>query len=131
MIQTPFVAAAMAAAAVVGAAGLASADPVSQPVPNMSHNAALGQPCSTPNGRYIYGYDAGGRVLACGRAGRPGVWVDAGTLVGVRQIGGKQCVEEIHALAPNGSGAFAAQSPDGVPLICSYPTDTWEIMPTH
>ncbi|MGB6209620.1 hypothetical protein [Mycobacterium sp.] len=131
MIDARSVATAAIAAAALGAADLASADPVSQPVPNMSHDAALGQSCATPTGRYIFGYDSAGKVLACGRPGQPHVWVDAGTLVGVRQIGGKQCVEEIHALAPDGSGGFTAQSPDGVPLICAYPTDTWEIMPTH
>jgi hypothetical protein len=86
------------------------------------------QPCNTVTGRFIFGYDASGKVLACGGSGRPGVWVDPGTLIGVRQIGSK-CVAEIHTLAPDNTGLFTAQSPDGVALFCAYPTDTWEPRP--
>jgi hypothetical protein len=112
----------------IGTASPAMADPASQPVPNMTNNAVLGQPCNTTTGRFIFGYDASGKVLACGGSGRPGIWVDPGTLIGVRQIGSK-CVAEIHTLAPDNTGLFTAQSPDGVALFCAYPTDTWEPRP--
>ena len=123
MIRARFVATAIAAAA-IGAAPLASADPADQPVPDMSNDAVLGQPCYT-SARYIFGYDASGDVLACGGIGHPGIWVEIGTLLGVRQIG-SPCVGEIHDNT-GGSGVRTAQSPDGVPLTCSYPTDTWEV----
>jgi hypothetical protein len=119
---------ATAATVAIGTASLAMADPASQPVPNMTDNAVLGQPCNTTTGRFIFGYDASGKVLACGGSGRPGIWVDPGTLIGVRQIGSK-CVAEIHTLAPDNTGLFTAQSPDGVALFCAYPTDTWEPRP--
>ena len=74
MIRARFVATAIAAAA-IGAAPLASADPADQPVPNMSNDAVLGQPCYT-SARYIFGYDASGDVLACGGIGHPGIGRD-------------------------------------------------------
>jgi hypothetical protein len=121
-MKAPFIGAAIAAAA-IGAAPLASADQV----PNMNNNAVLGQACATPTGRFVFGQDTSGTVLVCGAPGQPHVWVAAGNpLVGVRQIGDSGCVEEIHSLAT--SGAWA-QSPDGVALICAYPTDTWEVRP--
>jgi hypothetical protein len=117
-----FIAAAIATAA-ISAAALASADPV----PNMNNNAVQGQSCSTPTGRFVFGKDASGTVFVCGGPGHPHVWVAAGNpLVGVRQIGGSGCVAEIHSL---GAGGAWAQSPDGVALICAYPTDTWEARP--
>jgi hypothetical protein len=128
MIRALFVAAGIAAAT-VGAAPLASATPTDQPVPNMSNDAVLGEACYHTV-RYIFGYDASGNVLSCGGPGKPGIWVDAGTLIGVREIG-SDCVGEIHDLAPDGSGPFTAQSPEGVSLYCSYPTDTWEVRPTR
>ena len=119
-MKAPFIAAAIMAAA-IGAAPTAGADQV----PNMTTGAAEGQPCGTPTGRFIFGRDAGGAALICGGAGRPNVWVAAGyPVVGVRQIGGKGGVEEIHSRTA--SGAYA-QSPDGDALICAYPTDTWVI----
>ena len=124
-MKAPFVAVAIAAAA-ISAAPLASADPV----PGMNNNAVLGQSCYTPTGRYIFGQDASGNVLVCGGPGQPHSWVAAGTLVGVRQIGGSGCVEDIHSLAPAGNSGAYAQSPDGVALICSYSTDTWEVRPS-
>jgi hypothetical protein len=128
MNRAPLLAAAVAVA--VCWAPVATADPASQPVPNMANNAVLGQPCYSNTGRFIFGYDASGKVLACGGSGRPGVWVDPGVLVGVRQIGSK-CVAEIHTLAPDNNGLFTAQSPEGVALFCAYPTDSWEPRPNR
>jgi hypothetical protein len=64
---------AAAAAVAIGTApmAMAMADPASQPVPNMTNNAVPGQPCNTVTGRFIFGYDASGKVLACGGSGRP------------------------------------------------------------
>jgi hypothetical protein len=122
-MKAPFIAAAITAAA-ISAAPLASADQV----PNMTSGAAEGQSCSTPTGKFVFGRDAGGAALICGGPGQPNVWVAARyPVVGVRQIGGTGCVEEIHSRTA--SGAFA-QSPDGDALICAYPTDTWVIRPT-
>lgn len=116
------VAAAVAIAAGTVLATPATADPGSQPVPNMADNAVLGQPCYSNTGRYIFGWDANGKVLRC----RSGVWANAGTLLGVRQIGAK-CVAEVHTAFPDDTGGpVAAQSPDGVALFCAYPTDSWE-----
>jgi|GraSoiStandDraft_5_1057265.scaffolds.fasta_scaffold125879_2 hypothetical protein len=121
-MKAPFIAAAIIAAA-ISAAPPASADEV----PNMTSGAAEGQPCGTPTGKFIFGRDAGGAALICGETGRPHVWVAAGyPLVGIRQIGGKGCVEEIHSRTA--SGAYA-QSPNGDALMCAYPTDTWVIRP--
>jgi hypothetical protein len=129
MIDGRVIAAAIATVA-IGAAPLAAADPTSQPVPNMKDTAELGKFCSSNTGRYIFGTDAGGRILVCGGPGHPGVWAETGTVVGVRQIGSK-CVAEIHKLAPDNNGSFVAQSPDGVALTCSYPTDSWEPRPHY
>ena len=121
-MKAPFVAAAIMAAA-ISAAPPASADEV----PNMTNGAAEGQPCGTPTGKFVFGRDAGGAALICGGTERPNVWVAAGyPLVGVRQIGDKGCVEEIHSRTA--SGAYA-QSPNGDALMCAYPTDTWVIRP--
>ena len=123
-MKAPFIAAGITAAA-ISAAPVASADPV----PRMNNNAVLGQPCSTPTGRYIFGQDASGTVFICGKPGQPHIWVAAGMLLGVRAIGASGCVEEIHSRGDAANTAYA-QSPDGVALICAYPTDTWEIRPT-
>jgi hypothetical protein len=121
-MKAPFIAAAITAAA-ISAAPHASADEV----PNMTNGVAEGQPCGTPTGKFIFGRDAGGAALICGGTGQPNVWVAAGyPVVGVRQVGGKGCVEEIHSRTA--SGAYA-QSPDGDALICAYPTDTWVVRP--
>ena len=123
-MKAPFAAAAIAAAA-ISAAPLASADPV----PNMDNNAVAGQSCNSPTGRYIFGQDASGSVLICGKSGQPHVWGAIGALVGVRQIGSPGCMEEFHKLGDPGGGVLA-QSPDGVALMCIYPTDSWEVRPS-
>lgn len=121
-MKAPFIAAAIAVAA-LGAAPLASADEV----PNMASGKSEGQPCGTPTGKFIFGRDAGGAAMICGGTGKSNVWVMAQfPVVGVRQIGGTGCVEEVHSRTA--SGAFA-QSPDGDALICAYPTDTWVVRP--
>jgi hypothetical protein len=122
-MKAPF-AAAIVAAGAVSAIPLANADPV----PRMNNDAVLGQPCSTPTGRYVFGQDASGTVLICGKPGQPHIWVAAGMLLGVRAIGASRCVEEIHSRGDAANTAYA-QSPDGVALICAYPTDTWEVRP--
>jgi|SRR5947209_4986147 len=121
-MKAPFIAAAITAAA-LSAAPLAGADEV----PNMTSGVNEGQPCGSPTGKFIFGRDPGGAALICGGIGKPNVWVAAGyPVVGVRQIGGKGCVEEIHSRTA--SGAYA-QSPAGDALMCAYPTDTWVIRP--
>ncbi|HKI42980.1 MAG TPA: hypothetical protein VKA66_21980 [Mycobacterium sp.] len=87
------------AASAIGSAPIAIADDV----PGMRDNAVLGAPCD--NGKefkYIYGHGPNGETLAC----VDDVWVESVPLVGVRQIG-SSC-----------SGSWAAQAPDGRPLIC-------------
>jgi hypothetical protein len=122
MFRAQLVAAGIVAAA-LGVAPLASADPV----PDMSNDAVLGDPCYNTQ-RYIFGSDASGQVFACGGPGQPGRWVSVSTLLGVREIG-SPCVGEVLDVNPTGSGWTAAQSPEGVPLMCSRPTDTWEVRP--
>ena len=85
-----------------------------QAVPNMRNDAVLGQSCSNWQ-RYIFGYDANGNVLACAVAVNNGIWVKAAPLYGVQHIG---------APCNLGGSGGAAQSPDGLGLICG---DTvWE-----
>jgi hypothetical protein len=121
-MKAPFIAAVIAAAA-IGAVPLASADPATPPVPNMNNKAVAGQDCNSPTGRFIFGQDASGNTFICGNSNQPHVWVPA-TVIGVRQIGAGHCVEETQ------SNPGMAQSPDGVALICVYPTDTWEVRPS-
>jgi len=45
----------------------------------------------------------------------------------VRHGGPGRCFSDVVSLNPEGAGWTAAQSPDGLPLFCAYPTDTWEI----
>jgi hypothetical protein len=121
-MKAPFIAAAIIAAA-ISAAPLASADEV----PNMKNGVYEGQPCGDATNKFVFGRDPGGAALICGTNGKPHVWVTAQfPVVGVRQIGGTGCVEEIHSRTA--SGAYA-QSPDGDPLICEYPHDKWVIRP--
>jgi hypothetical protein len=129
-MKTRFVTAAIATAA-ISAAPLAGADPTSQPVPNMNNKAVAGQSCASPTGRYIFGQDASGNVFVCGAFGQPGVWVPA-TVIGVRTIGARGCVAETgnEQSQNNVSKTVLAQSPEGVALICVYPTDSWEVRPS-
>jgi hypothetical protein len=104
----------------------ASAEPV---VPGMKDDAVLGEPCDNTT-RFVFGTNASGAVLACGSPSDPGHWVQIAGLLGVREIG-TPCHSEVVSVNPRGAGWTAAQSPEGDPLFCSYPTDTWEVHPTQ
>jgi hypothetical protein len=130
VMKACFVMAAVATAA-ISTAPLASADPTSQPVPNMNNKAVAGQSCGTPNGRYIFGQDASGQFFVCGARGQPHVWVPT-IVIGVRSIG-SHCIQETGAeqspYRPPPPVVYA-QSPDGVALTCGYPYDSWEVRPS-
>ena len=120
-----FATAALTAAALATATP-AAADPV---VPQLRDDAAVGEPCYNTV-RFVFGTNADGGFYSCGSSGKPGVWVQLTDLLGVREIGSTGCVAEVLTVSPDGNGWTAAQSPQGVPLFCSYPTDTWEVHPT-
>jgi hypothetical protein len=109
-----------------GTAPSAAADPV---VPQLRNDAVPGAPCFTTV-RFVFGTDAAGAFYSCGSPGKPGVWVPLTALLGTRDIGATGCVGEVLTVSPDGNGWTAAQSPEGVPLFCAYPTDTWEVHPT-
>jgi hypothetical protein len=115
LITVAFVAAAIAMAAPAGA----------EPVPGMANDAVLGQPCDNTTS-FVFGTNASGAILACGSPKAPGEWSQIAGLIGVREIGTK-CFSDVVSVNPEGSGWTAAQSPDGQPLFCAYPTDTWEV----
>ena len=76
-------------------------------VPGVGVGAVIGAPCTTPD-RYIFSTTASGEPAACAYAGRDTPsWVSSVGLVGVR---------DIDSSCPPGTGA--AQSPDGIPLLC-------------
>jgi hypothetical protein len=117
MIRELFIAAAMAGAAVATAPTAVGDDKpgrYSTDVPGMSYDASLGAPCFSWE-RYIFGRGPGGEAQACHfiinqfPAAQSGYWVISYPLYGVQQIG---------APCPNPRGA-AAQSPDGLPLVCT------------
>ena len=114
-VGTALVAAAFSLAAPAGA----------EPVPGMVNDAVLGQPCSNTQ-QFVFGTNASGAILACGSPKAPGEWSQIAGLIGVREIGTK-CFSDVVSVNPEGAGWTAAQSPDGLPLYCAYPTDTWEI----
>jgi hypothetical protein len=124
MFRASFVTAGVVAAA-FAMASPAMADP---PVPGMKTDAVLGEPCYNTS-RFIFGTNASGAILACGAPGKPGQWVQIAGVIGVRTIG-TPCHSDVVSVNPRGAGWTAAQSPEGVPLVCSYPTDTWEVNPT-
>jgi hypothetical protein len=91
------------------AAPVCSADtpPGEQDVPNMQFNAVYGGPC-LDIGRFRFGRAPNGQALACVTSDEGANWVLSAPLRGVQQIG-DPC-----------SGDGAAQSPDGLALICEY-----------
>lgn len=115
LITVAFVAAAVAIAAPAGA----------EPVPGMVDDAVLGEPCDNTTS-FVFGTNASGAILACGSPKAPGEWSQIAGLIGVREIGTK-CFSDVVSVNPEGNGWTAAQSPDGQPLFCAYPTDTWEV----
>jgi hypothetical protein len=110
----------------LGMAPVAGADPA---VPGMTQDAVLGEPC-TNTIAFVFGTNASGAILSCGKPGKPGEWVQIAGLLGVREIG-TECFSDVVSVNPSGNGWTAAQSPDGMPLFCAYPTDTWEVHPTQ
>ncbi|MCP9276908.1 hypothetical protein [Mycolicibacterium arenosum] len=91
--------------------------PESTGLPGLVEGAALGQPCyNFPT--YVFGQSSDGMQLVCvklgGGSSATGRWVASETVVGVREVGG-QC-------SPPTGGA--AQSLDGLPLICV--NSSWE-----
>ena len=113
MIRTLATAAALAAAA-LGAAPTAGADPqhYTGDVPGMTYDVSMDQACFSWE-RFTYGRGPGGEALTCrfipnqNPARDTGVWVISYPLYGVQQIG---------ARCPGPQSA--AQSPDGLPLLC-------------
>lgn len=113
MIRELVTAGAIAAAALGTAAG-AGADPKAYDgdVPGMAQGVSIDQPCTSWE-RFIYGRGPDGQAMACHfipnqfPAKDTGFWMISYRLYGVQDIG-KPCP---------GSQA-AAQSPDGLPLVC-------------
>ena len=105
-----FLVGAAIAAAVIGAAPVATADDV----PGIDDNAVLDAPC-TNSDRYIFGRSPNGDPLACVGFDGVGQWVRSMPLVGVRPIGAP-CVDENNGVA---------QSPDGLALLC-VPDQGWQ-----
>jgi hypothetical protein len=90
------------------AAGNASADPSwcdgVACVPYVAGNVSQGAPC-VGRTRYDFGLDASGGTLLCANVGK---WAASRPLVGVRPLG-----------APCYGSDGAAQSPDGIPMVCA------------
>lgn len=105
-----FVAAGALAATVIGMAPTAGAYPGD--VPGMAEGARTGDACFSWE-RFIYGHGDSGQAMACHYIPNQfppkdtGFWVISYPLHGVQDIGA-QC--------PNPQSA--AQSPDGLPLLC-------------
>jgi hypothetical protein len=119
MIRQLVVAAAMTAAA-VGTAAVAGAEPrhYDTDVPGMVYDAINGYACDNYE-RFTFGRGPGGEALAChfipnqfpdptrGTPASGGYWVISYPLRGVQEIG-----------SPCPNSQSAAQSPDGLPLLC-------------
>jgi hypothetical protein len=81
-------------------------------VPNMSYDASLGAPCDSWE-RFIFGRGPGGQAEAChwipnqGPPVNTGFWTISYPLYGVQDVG-KPCP----------GPQSAAQSPDGLPMLC-------------
>lgn len=112
MIRELVSAAALAVAA-LALAPAAGADPqYTGDVPGIAHGVELDRPCFSWE-RFIYGRGPGGEALACHFIPNQwpprdtGTWVISYRLYGVQQIG-----------APCPGPQSAAQSPDGLPLLC-------------
>jgi hypothetical protein len=116
------------ASAIVATTFAVAAPAGADPVPNMTNDAVLGEPC-TNTSTFVFGTNSSGAILACGSPKAPGEWSQIAGLIGVREIGTK-CFSDVVSVNPEGAGWTAAQSPDGSPLFCAYPTDTWEVHPT-
>jgi hypothetical protein len=98
-------------AAGLAPAGNASGSPCNESrcVPNIARDVEPGWGC-VGRDRYIFGVDSMGRTFVCTLADErvANKWVQAEALVGVRNVAAS-------CYGPQGS----AQSPDGIPLICS------------
>jgi hypothetical protein len=97
------------ASAALGLAPISAADvPDETEVPGMTYGVVVGTPCSNFH-RFVFGRTATGQAAACVSSdGSSGNWVLSSPLRGVQEIG---------APCPPGQDA-AAQSPDGVGLMC-------------
>lgn len=79
----------------------------SNSIPGVTMGVVAGQPCSNTE-RYIFGVSTTGQPMACGHGlDGGGIWGPAIALVGVRPLG-SPCTE----------AGLAAQSPDGLPMVC-------------
>jgi hypothetical protein len=117
MIRQVFVAAAVAGAA-IATAPAAAGDPQDDPrhfdsdVPGMNYDASLGAPCDSWE-TFIFGRGPSGQAEACHwipnqfPPAQSGYWVISYPLYGVQQVG-----------SPCPNPQSAAQSPDGLPLLC-------------
>ncbi|WP_086152546.1 hypothetical protein [Mycobacterium tuberculosis] len=101
--------------AAIGGAPVAGADPqrYDGDVPGMNYYASLGAPCSSWE-RFIFGRGPSGQAEACHfpppnqfPPAETGYWVISYPLYGVQQVG-----------APCPKPQAAAQSPDGLPMLC-------------
>lgn len=112
-------------AAVAGAAlGLASAaaanpyrgGPYDTDVPGINYEASLGAPCDNWE-LFIFGRGPDGQAEACHYVGKQNhaYWMISYPLYGVQQIG-----------TPCDNPRSAAQSPDGVALVCAGQLGGWQ-----
>jgi hypothetical protein len=117
MIRKLVIAAAIAATAIGAAPSAAADDPSGRypgDVPGMNYDANLNAPCDNTD-RFIFGRGRGGEAMQCHWIPNQwppvytGFWVSSYPLYGVHSIG-EPC--------PNPRGA-AAQSPDGIALVCT------------
>jgi len=82
---------------------------MSDTVQGLVLGAVVGQPC-TSTGRFVFGMTAAGATTVCNDQGNgTGLWVRSIPVIGTRPLG-SSCV----AGFPQ-----AAQTPDGIPVICS------------
>jgi hypothetical protein len=115
-------------ASVTAALAVASPAGAEPSVPGMKDDAVAGESCDNTT-QFVFGTDATGAVFACGAPSNPGHWVKISAVLGTRTIG-TPCFSDVISVNPTGSGWTAAQSPEGAPLFCSYPTDKWAVHPT-
>jgi hypothetical protein len=94
----------------VGVVPISAADPSDETdVPGMTYGVVISAPCSNFH-RFIFGRTATGQAAACVSSdGSSGNWVLSSPLRGVQEIG-----------VPCPPGDAAAQSPDGVGLMCQF-----------
>lgn len=88
---------------------------MSNAVEGLVQGAAVGQPCSNPE-RFVFGKTASGDTVVCnGQSNGSGIWVRSIPVIGTRPLGTSCTAQQ----------GMAAQTPDGIPVICSDTSNTW------